>query len=275
MLKPRAREELLSYLFESARATPDASAIQEEVAQEVSRWLDAQPLFGVFLQSNRDKVRKKLRTAVTADAARGTRAELRVACLLLSDKRFEIAYEAYGSGKGGPDLTITFRANQRFNVEVTHLSTSTTRPNQRNLLGAPTEPDQPNRPSPPILPSQREPSARLATVFLAKLRQLPPAMPNLLVVAQDAGESHIDAAVRQLKARAERKDDAFFTRYRYESARDFHGRFLRLSGVALLIEAPAQPTQPSGTLWLNREARYALPKPAITALLRCFGLTEG
>ena len=111
------------------------------------------------------------------------RAELLAARLLLGDRRMDLAFEAYGSGRGGPNFTVTFRSSRTFNLEVTRLRRT---------------PDRSDYSEP----------------ILAKLRQLPPTVPNALVVALDgeaAGALDAGAAVRALRARADAKDEAFFT----------------------------------------------------------------
>ena len=60
------------------------------------------PRFRTFAEAHRDKIHKKFRKAADPEALRDVRAELLVARLLLADKRFELAFEAYGSGKAGP-----------------------------------------------------------------------------------------------------------------------------------------------------------------------------
>ena len=63
-------------------------------------------------------------TAHDEDSRLDVRSELLVASLILADRRFELSFEAYGARRLGPDLTVTFRANQRFNLEVTRLRTT-------------------------------------------------------------------------------------------------------------------------------------------------------
>jgi hypothetical protein len=91
---------------------------------ELGRWIESSPRFGAFLVANQDKVRKKLTTSDDEEHRLDVRAELLVAALLVADRRFEVAFEAYGARRLGPDLTVTFRANQRFNLEVTRLRTA-------------------------------------------------------------------------------------------------------------------------------------------------------
>ena len=54
----------------------------------------------------------------------GLQSELLVANLIVADRRFELSFEAYGARRLGPDLTVAFRTNQRFNIEVTRLRTT-------------------------------------------------------------------------------------------------------------------------------------------------------
>ena len=234
-------DRLLGAVLDGARA---ARALEPELRD----WLAASPRFRSLVEANQDKLRKKLRTAGDAEAALDVRAELVTMYLLCAERRFDLALEAYGSGVRGPDLTITFRATQRINLEVTRL---------------------------------RAPLAnqdRLARVVLQKLRQLRPSVPNaLLVVAaapsplsgsagsdDDAGAATAGAcvvgAIRLLKTHAERKDDPFLARYGLTGVQEFFPLFLRLSGVYALAG-------PHGALWINKEGRHPLPPAAASGLL--------
>jgi hypothetical protein len=108
------------------------------------------------IASHQDKVRKKL-SADDEEARLDVRAELLVAKQLLADRRFELAFEAYGAQQRGPDLSVTFRANLRFNLEVTRLRGT------GNVE-----------------------IAKVANVIAGKLRQLPSDAPNALVIAGEA-----------------------------------------------------------------------------------------
>jgi hypothetical protein len=137
---------------------------------ELAGWLAASPRFRRFAEANRSKIRKKLRNAADPEAALDVRAELQVARLLLSDARFEVAFEAYGSRVVGPDFTVTDRAGRAFNLEVTRVRRAV------------------------------DPGA-VAAIVLGKLRQLPPSTPNGLVLAVDgerAGAVDVDAAIRSV-----------------------------------------------------------------------------
>ena len=202
-------------------------------------WLAASPRFRAFAEAHRDKIRKKIRGAAAPDAVRDVRAELATARLLLADRRVELGFEAYGSGKTGPDFTITFRDARSFNLEVTRL--------------------------------RRLPDATgLAASLLAKLRQLPPSVPNAILFAVD-GESaealDFDAATRALRSRADAKDEAFFTTRGFEGTRGFYERFLRLGAVFVWAEVATGDAR--ATLWFNRSARIAMPQSAARACLAC------
>jgi hypothetical protein len=188
-------------------------------------------------ESNRDKIRKKLRGAADPEARRDIRAKLRTAHLLLSDRGFELAFEAYGSGKAGLDFTVTFRGERRFNLEVTRMRRT---------------PD----------------AAGHGWALLAKLRQLPPSFPNAVLISIDGGAVDavdVDAATRALRARADRKDEEFFAVRGFDGARGFYERFLRLSAVFVLGEAGAEESRAS--LWINRSARVELPPCSARACL--------
>jgi hypothetical protein len=198
---------------------------------ELASWMDRRKAFEAFVGTYRDKVRKKLRVARDADAIADVRAELLVAFRLLGDRRFTVAFEAYGSGIRGPDLTVTFRAAHPFNVEVTRL---------------------------------RDP-ARLADAVLAKMRQLPPRIPNVIALVRVAGSGEGVAAVaRQLKLQADRREDRVFARAGFVGARDFYARYLRASAIVAVDDVPGG----GGELWSNPEARSPLPTDATVALMR-------
>jgi hypothetical protein len=198
---------------------------------EIERWSAERRAFRAFVDVHRDKIRKKLRVARDADALADARAELLVAFRLLGDRRFSVAFEAYGSGVRGPDLTVTFRAAHRFNVEVTRLRST----------------------------------SRMADAILAKMRQLPPGTPNVIALVASAGSSEAIATVaRRLKLQADRREAPVFVRAGFASARDFYVRYLRTSAVVAVHDVPAG----GGELWSNPEARSPLPRDATLALTR-------
>src|ERR1051325_6315398 len=74
---------------------------------ELAHWLEGDSRFHTFIAQHQDKVRKKLSTT-DEDARLDVRAELLVAQRLLADRRFEVAFEAYGAQRRGPDLSVAF-----------------------------------------------------------------------------------------------------------------------------------------------------------------------
>src|SRR5918994_733830 len=162
---------LVAYVVDAP--TPDPSLV------ELTAGIATSPRFRAFVEANRDKIRKKLRGAVSPEARLDVRAELRVAALLVADRRFELTFEAYGVGRRGPDFTATFRAGRPFNIEVTR---------------------------------RRAGDGALEPAILAKLRQMPPSASNVLVVATDAAAAPPDPGpvVRELRAHADRRDEAYF-----------------------------------------------------------------
>ena len=199
-------------------------------------WLAASPGFRAFAEANRDKIRKKLRGATETEARLDVRAELRVAALLLADRRFDLTFEAYGAKHGGPDFTVTFRAGRPFNVEVTR-----------------------RRPGPG--------AASLEPSILAKLRQLPPSMSNVLVVAVDERDRAPDPAptLRDLRARADRHDDGFFATRGLDDAAAFNARARRLAVVVTWSDSVIGPARVASSA--NAGARIPLPAPTLRALL--------
>jgi hypothetical protein len=152
-----------------------AARCRPGLQSELGRWLESSPRFREFVTAHQDKVRKKLNASDEEDTRLDVRAELLVASLLLADRRFDVAFEAYGAGQRGPDLSVRYRANQRFDVEVT----------RQRSLGEP-------------------PEGRLAHVVLSKLRQFQAGVPNALVIAvpgPQPTEDTLPAAARLLRQR--------------------------------------------------------------------------
>jgi hypothetical protein len=224
-------EQLAVYLLDGGNL--------DVVAEELTDWLASSARFRSFAEIHRDKIRKKLRTAADAESLRDVRAELQVARLLLADSSIELAFEAYGAGKVGPDLSLDYRGKRTFNLEVTRL--------------------------------RRPPAeADFGPALLAKLRQLPPSVPNALLVAiggTAAGALDVAAAARTLRAHADAKDEEFFTCRGFDDTRSFYDRYLRLGGVLAWCEGAVGDAR--AALWSNRSARIPLPEQAIRAVLRC------
>jgi hypothetical protein len=204
-------------------------------AAELGGWLTDSPRFRDFVDAHRDKIRKKLRTAGDPESLRDVRAELRVAQLLLADRRIELAFEAHGSGRGGPDFTVTYRAARAFDLEVTR--------------------------------HRGDPAATThGGPLLAKLRQLSPGVANVLVIGVDGDRADaldLDGGIRRLRVLADAKDEEFFRRRGFEGTRDFYHRFLRLGAVLAWCEHGIAHDRVSA--WENGSARIPVPTPALRA----------
>jgi len=210
----------------------------DPLSDDLLDWLAASSRFRAFAGEHRDKIRKKLRTAADPEARRDVRAELRVAHALLADRRIAMAFEAYGSTIGGPDFTLTFRGERPFNLEVT-------------------------RP-------RRIPGAGGAGPLLTKLRQLPPSVPNAVLVAiegDNAAAFNAEEAIRALRERAAAKDDAYFAARGLIGRRGFHQRLQRLGAVLVFAEDASGADRAES--WVNRSARIPVPDGAIRACLAC------
>jgi hypothetical protein len=219
-----------------ARELSGGSSAQMTI-DEIAGWLADSRRFRAFAEAHRDKIRKKLRGAADDDARRDVRAELAVAHRLLGDRRIELAFEAYGSGKPGPDFTVTYRERRSFNLEVTR-------------------------------PHRSSDTASYAGPLLAKLRQLPPSAPNAVLLAIEGASADafgVAAAARALRARADAKDEDFFTHRGFAGTRGFYERYLRLGAVLVWCEAAAGEAR--ATLWTNASARIAVPERAVQACL--------
>jgi hypothetical protein len=209
------------------------------MAQELLEWLAGSSRYRAFVEAHRDKIRKKLRSAADVDARRDVRAELAVAHALLADRHIELVFEAYGSTKGGPDFTVTFRAERRFNLEVTRL---------RQL-----------------------PAAGHVGPLLAKLRQLPSSAPNVVVVAVDgdsAAAFDVGAAAHALREHSDARDETFFIGRGFAGSREFNQRYLRLGAVMVWAEGARGDARVA--LWPNHAARITPPERAMRAVMACF-----
>jgi hypothetical protein len=203
--------------------------------QELLAWVDGSTRMRRFVEANAPKIGRKVREARDQETQRDLRAELLAAARLLADRRFELVYEAAGAGKGGPDFAVTFRASVRFNVEVT----------RRRGAADP---------------------AAVAEAVLAKLRQLPPSIPNVLVIAFDGplDADEINAAIVALRTLVDARDAATLARAGAADPRAFYDRFLRLAGILAWAESAA-PDDRAAT-WASPSARIPLDRAALNAV---------
>ena len=225
-------EDLLAYLFGESG---------EPIVAQCAGWLTASDRFRVFLLANRDKVRKKARTITQSETMRDLQLELDTAYHLTQDRRYLLEYEKYLAGKTrGPDFTVTVKDKTSFNVEVKRLRSAGE-------------------------------FAQWANAICDKLTQMPPGMPNILLVGTEQPErKSIGAAqaMARLRRLAEAKDEQVFTSRGLPDARAYIRESARLSGV-LQHSQWSDSAGGQATLWLNPQAKHPLPTAEQKALLRC------
>ena len=227
-----------------AAPSPTASRLARELVRgsradalvpELERWLAGSARFRDFATANESKIRKKLRGAADPDALRDVRLELEVARLLIADRRVVLEWEPFGSASGGPDFGLTLPGLRSVNVEVTRLR----RPAATAEAGVP---------------------------WLAKLRQLPPGAPNIVVAAIDgptADALDVAASVLRVRERADAKDEAFFAARGIAGSRAFYGRFLRLGAVLSWAQGGAGANRVA--VWRHGSARIPVPDRIVRA----------
>jgi hypothetical protein len=224
--------DLLAYLFEGQSHLLSAALLQ---------WMEASPRFTAFVETYRDKVRKKIRIARAPESILDLRSELAVAYCLLNDRRLTVTYEPYTSVKRrSPDFAVTYRANLVFNIEVARIRVD------ENAVDRVANGDAVD-----LLRKEE----RILRVLLDKLEQLQPGMANLLVIhtRQELARSiELAGLMQAVKTRAEGRDPSFYAASRYTNPAYFYKDFLRLSGLLLW----AAETQ----LWVNKQARPGLPE---------------
>ncbi|MGE5222514.1 MAG: hypothetical protein ACM3PY_08760 [Omnitrophica WOR_2 bacterium] len=221
--------DLIAYLFEGQ---------PHLLSRPLMHWMDASSRFTAFVETYRDKIRKKIRITREPESALDLRSELEAAYCLLADRRLGVAYEPYASAKRrGPDFAVTYRANLVFNVEVARIR------GEENEAGG-------------INLARKE--ERILRILLDKLGQMQPGMANLLVIQtpEELRRSiDLDRLMQEVKTRAEGKDPSFYALGRYTSPAAFYRDFLRLSGILLWAE--------STMVWVNKQARPGLAEKVL------------
>ncbi len=218
--------DLIAYVFEGKPQLLSGSLLQ---------WMEASSRFTAFVETYRDKIRKRIRVTHEPESVLDLHGELEVAYCLLNDRRLAVAYEPYASAKRrGPDFAVTYRTNLVFNIEVARIRMEASGVDCVAI----------------DLPRKEE---RILRILLDKLGQMQPSMANLLVIhtrEELARSIDLDRLMYEVKTRAERKDPAFYAASRYTSPATFYKDFLHLNGI-LLWSAGAQ-------LWVNKQARPEL-----------------
>ncbi len=217
--------DLITYLFDGQ---------PHLLSGELAQWMEASSRFTTFVETYRDKIRKKIRITRETESLLDLRGELEVAYGLLNDRRLAVAYEPYASTqRRGPDFAVTYRANLVFNMEVARMRTEA------------------NGAAPRL-------EERFLRTLLYKLGQMQPGMPNLLVLHahhEIARSLDLNKLMQDIKIRAEKKETSFYEMSRYANPAAFYKDFLRLSAI-LLWTAHAQ-------LWANKQARPALDEKVL------------
>ncbi len=214
------QDDLIDFLFEGQ---------PHLLSGTLYHWMDSSSRFTAFIETYRDKVRKKIRVASEPESALDVRSELEVAFCLLSDRHLDVAYEPYANlQRRGPDFGVTYRTNLLFNIEVARM-----RMEEIDL--------------------QRKTEERILRILLSKLGQMQPGKANLLVIQtrhEIAQAVDLNKLMQEIKTRAEGKERSFYEISRYASTAAFYKDFLHLSGI-LLWTADAQ-------VWVNKQARPGL-----------------
>ena len=208
--------------------------------------MEASPRFTLFVETYRDKIRKKIRGARDPESALDLRGELEVAYCLLADRRLSVVYEPYASSKRrGPDFSVTYRANLPFNIEVARLRAEASGADGIDL------------------PRIEE---RILRILLYKLGQMQPGMANLLVIQtreEVARSIDLGRFMQAVKTRVEGKDPAFYALSGYTGPAAFYKDFLHLSGILLWV--------PVGQVWVNKQARPGLAEKVIRLVSQTAG----
>jgi hypothetical protein len=229
--------DLIAYVF-SEQAHP--------ISGELLRWMEASPRFTAFVETYRDKIRKKVRVAGDLEGALDLRSELDTARRLLEDRRLAVQYEPYlHERRRGADFAVTYRANLTFNIEVARIRA------EENGAGE-------------VDAAKKE--ERILRILLDKLGQMQAGMANLLVIETPEAVARVinlDGLMQGIKLRAEMKEAEFYALSRYSGPAAFYRNFLRLSGVALRASG--------GQVWANKQARPGLDEK----ILRLVGTLLG
>lgn len=220
-------DSLVEYIFE-----PQPRSLDTGLSRDLLRWMEASTRFTAFVETYRDKIRKKVRVVREAESVLDVRAELEVAYALLGDRRFAVAYEPYASAqRRAADFAVTYRANLVFNVEVARLRV---------------EEDAPDV-------SQKE--ERILRILLDKLGQMQPGIANLLLIhtrTDLANAIELAGLMQAIKARVEGNNPDFLAAIHCPNPAAFYKSFLHLGGI--LLASPGEAVN----LWINKPARPGL-----------------
>ena len=230
----------------------------DTLAVQCARWIEESPRFREFVTAYWTKIRKKVRGLRDEEGRSDLLFELATAQRLLLERRFTVEYEKYGVGKQRtPDFVVTYKTNVLFNVEVKRMRAAA-------MAATPPTPGETE-----IVRAEevRDPN-KLINTICAKLGQLVPGTINVLALSTDGvayQEDDVAQIMKLLKQHADHKDEDYFVRRGFASARDFLHDYQRLSAVLIRrgwddIGAP--------TLWLNKQAQRPLSRELYVILER-------
>lgn len=215
----KKQNDLIEFLFDGQTNWLSAELLQ---------WVNISSRFSDFVETYRDKIRKKLRVTRDPEGTLDVRGELQVAYRLLQDRRLILEYEPYTSTqKRGADFAVVYRSNQRFNIEVSRMRAEET--------------------------SARRAGERTLRIILSKFGQMQPGTANLLVIhahKEIAQALSLEKLMQEIKTRVEGRERSFYELSRYANPAAFYKDFLHLSGILLWADEPQ--------LWSNKQARPEL-----------------
>lgn len=208
------------------------------LSDEVAGWMESSSRFVGFVETYRDKIRKKLRVTSDPESLLDILAELELPFRLLADRRIAVAYEPYASIKiRGPDFTVSFRTNLTFNIELSRIHLEETGDETADLVRK---------------------QERILRVMLDKLGQMQAGKANLLVIrTRGQVDQLIDLGglMKSLRARVDGTDPKIFLNSRYAGAAAFYKDFQHLSGNILWTT--------SGQFWENKQSKFRLPENVV------------
>src|SRR5512138_895210 len=181
--------DLVEFLFEGQ---------ENRLSVELLQWMNRSTRFTGFVETYRDKIRKKIRVTRETESMLDVRGELVVAYRLLDDRRFAVEYEPYARAGGrGPDFAVTYRTNLRFNVEVSRMRADENGMTENSI-------------------ARNE--ERLLRILLSKLGQMQAGMANVLVIhtrREITQAINLEQFMQGIKNRVEGREPAFYELSRY------------------------------------------------------------
>jgi len=235
----RQADELLNYIFDNR---------PHIFSESMAEWLAASRQFAAFVDTFRDKIRKKIRVTQDPENLLDLQLELETAYLLLREPRLSLVYEPQMSEKvRGPDFAVTFTTSLTFMLEVTRLRA------------------EPGEQTSDLTVSME----RLADAVCSKLGQMQHQLSNVLIIGMDnlhLTEADLHGMMLRIQQRAERSDTAFFHRYGFRDRADFFRHYQRLSEI-IIRPSNLKAVEPL-IACINTQAKYPLPGKVRTVLYR-------